>query len=260
MVTSLDLAVLFSTMYRSNLALVNLHLYFCYFVYCVKQAKELKTITFVGKLTFPHQIQSSALNIVKRNGSAGFLTTQQLYWCPLIRGNLLGSRFSCTISLIAWKWIYYLDDGEKGWKEIIGHTSTEENGEGEITFNFQKCGVPFVSGLLVKAWSKNRFVLSGHPKEQLEMRTLAKKFVYKHNNSNYSDNKGLTLVGIKHSVNWKGLSQIRKAFQFLLPGSCSCRGLVFRVTELLVLLRCFVCIYCKIPICKLNQLLICWRL
>lgn len=41
----------------------------------VKKAKELKTITLVAKLTFPYQLQSSTLNILERNGSAGFLTT-----------------------------------------------------------------------------------------------------------------------------------------------------------------------------------------
>lgn len=41
----------------------------------VKKAKELKTITLVAKLTFPYQLQSSTLNTLERNGSAGFLTT-----------------------------------------------------------------------------------------------------------------------------------------------------------------------------------------
>lgn len=55
-----------------------------------------------------------------------------------------------------------------------GHTSEQGDEEGEITFSFQKYGIKFVSGLLVKVQRKNRFAPSGHPEEQLEMRTLAK--------------------------------------------------------------------------------------
>lgn len=34
---------------------------------------------------------------------------------------------------------------------MMGHTSEEEDEEGEITFSFKKYEVKFVSGLLVKA-------------------------------------------------------------------------------------------------------------
>lgn len=235
------------------------NLYFCHFVYYVKKAKELKTITFVGKLTFPYQIQSSALNLLERNGSAGFLTTRQPFSCPPIRGNVLGNRFSCTISLMAWKSIHYLDDGEKRWREIIGHTSEQDDEEGEITFENMESSLFLVYLYRRKARTDlpHLDILKNNWKWELWQNSLRNK----HNNSNNNNNsnKGLTLAGIKHSVNWKGFCQIRKAFRLLLPGSCSCRGLVFRVTELSVLLHYSVLAYCKIPSCKLNQLLICWK-
>lgn len=114
---------------------------------------------------------------------------------------------------MAWKSICHLYDGKKRCKEIIGHTSEDDDEEEQITSSFRKYRVKFVSGLLVKAWRKNRFVPSGHPEEQLEMRTLAKYFVYKHNNSNYNNNKGLTLVG-ESSILWTGRASVKSERPF----------------------------------------------
>lgn len=104
---------------------------------------------------------------------------------------------------------------KKRWKEIIGHTSEEDDDEREITFNFWKYGVKFVSGLLIKAWSKNRFVPSGHPEEQLEMRTLAEEFVYKHNNSNYNNNNSKGLIKESSILwTWKASIKSERPFDF----------------------------------------------